>query len=367
MQIHDFVRAYQLKSDEELLQLAEAADELTAEARLALEGELTRRRLIPQDLPSAGSNQIRGPFVKLEETLHTFFSEGVGQSVTEFLRTYHAHFWLFFSLAAPAVMISTIGLIVSRYHVRAVYRQFLDPREILSHPAAIVDIWLTYLLAYFVGWLASCVAFGASCSAVQQIATGYVPSIIRSLAEVRARLDAFLRLSALLFFLLIVAGAASSLIVFGALWTLSRLHIQINSLILYLSYGTLGLALLVVSRFGLAMPAVVLDNYKAGQAIFRSDELTEHKWLTLAALLAKATIGGYVAVMLPFWLAFAFLKNEQPPPFLPWVLTIASGIGVAAVEPTLFVGFAMLYLKQSARMVAQGENESLSLQVNATN
>ena len=43
MQIEDFLRAYQAKSDEELIQLAVPPEQLTPEARLALEGELSRR------------------------------------------------------------------------------------------------------------------------------------------------------------------------------------------------------------------------------------------------------------------------------------------------------------------------------------
>jgi hypothetical protein len=43
MQIQDFLRVYQEKSDEELLQLAAAGAELTSEATLALESELSRR------------------------------------------------------------------------------------------------------------------------------------------------------------------------------------------------------------------------------------------------------------------------------------------------------------------------------------
>jgi len=45
MQGDDFVTVYQAKSDEEIMQLAAARDELTSEARLALEGEVTGRRI----------------------------------------------------------------------------------------------------------------------------------------------------------------------------------------------------------------------------------------------------------------------------------------------------------------------------------
>jgi len=52
MQIADFVKGYQAKSDEELIQLAAVPDQLTAEALIALPGELSRRRInIAEDSP----------------------------------------------------------------------------------------------------------------------------------------------------------------------------------------------------------------------------------------------------------------------------------------------------------------------------
>ena len=82
--------------------------------------------------------------------------------------------------------------------------------------------------------------------------------------------------------------------------------------------------------------------------MFRSDKLNEGKWPILAALLAKSVIGGYVAAMWPFWLA-SFIRVAAPlPSWFPWSLTVASVIGVTVVEPTMFIGFALLYLKMSA-------------------
>jgi hypothetical protein len=45
MQLQDFVKDYQAKCDEELIQLAVAPEQLTSEARLALQGELSRRQI----------------------------------------------------------------------------------------------------------------------------------------------------------------------------------------------------------------------------------------------------------------------------------------------------------------------------------
>jgi hypothetical protein len=118
------------------------------------------------------------------------------------------------------------------------------------------------------------------------------------------------------------------------------------------SYLIGGVALLAFSRFALAIPALILDNCRVGQAIFRSDELTEGKWLTLAILLAKSLIGGYVAGMFPFWLAVWILPYLQVP---PWLLRVASVAAATVFEPVMFIGFALLYIRMSALPAASVE------------
>jgi hypothetical protein len=106
-----------------------------------------------------------------------------------------------------------------------------------------------------------------------------------------------------LLFLFLVAAAAAALVSLGFLWALNHQQFHPSRFaMLVLSYGFGCGALLLLSRFALAMPAIILVC-RVGQAVFRSDELTEGKWLTLAALLAKSLVGGYVAGMCPFWLA----------------------------------------------------------------
>jgi hypothetical protein len=232
MQIEDFVRVYQAKSDEELIQLAAAPEQLTSEARLALRGELSRRRItVAEDSGESQNNweeQISG-------------------------------------------------------------KAFLHIRE---------------------------------------------------------RLSPFLRVSLLLLVLVVVTEGLSILLGTGVFWIFHRLQVHRSGFLVWaVSYVLTGLALLVASRFFLAVPAVILDDFSVGRAMLRSDELTQGKWLALAALLAKFLIGGYVAGMCPFWLV-SFVRVSVPlPSWFPWILTIAPIIGVTVVEPTMFIGFALLYLK----------------------
>jgi hypothetical protein len=351
MQIQDLVRVYREKSDEELIQLAVAPELLTSEAQLALQGELSRRRIsVAED--SGESQNDRGEQVSDKSAkggLRKAEWQGVADFVTEVLRTYHIRFWLYFRITAPAVIISTIAIITARHGVREISRNLPRGVELLAHSTEILEIGLINYSSWFVSWMAFSFVFGAICIALEESVAGFTPSAWRAFVHLRERLSPFLRLSLLLLVLVVVAEGVSIVLGTGLFWILHRLQVHRSGfLIQTVSYALAGLALLVASRFFLAVPAVILDDFNVGRALLRSDELTQGKWLTLGALLAKSLIGGYVAGMCPFWLA-SFVRVSVPlPSWFPWILTVASIIGVAVVEPTLFVGFALLYLKMSA-------------------
>jgi hypothetical protein len=351
MQIDYFAEVYQAKSDEELIQLTVAPEQLTSEARIALQGELSRRRIsIAEDL---GASQNNGGECHSDKTatrgLQELRWQGVGDFVTETLRIYHSHFRLYFQITAPAVIISTIAIITARNEVREISRHLPRGVELFAHHTEILEIGLINYSALFVSWIAFSFIFGAICIALEESVAGFTPSAWSSFVNIRERLGPFLRLSLLLLVLVVVTEGLSILLGTGVIWILHRLQVQSTGfLIAAISYGLVGLGFVVASRFFLAVPAVILDDYGVGRAMLRSNELTQGKWLALAALLAKSLIGGYVAGMCPFWLA-SFVRVSVPlPSWFSWILTTASIIGVTVVEPTLFVGFALLYLKTSA-------------------
>lgn len=349
MLVQDIVRVYQAKTDEELLHLATTPEHLTPEARLALESELSRRRVNVAEFskalqPERGITEQTG----ITENALERASQGVGEFVSEILRSYHNHFWLFLQIIFPAVVMGTIAVIVSRNESREIARHLPRGYGFVGHQSEILQIWLSNLTGYFASWMAFALAFGAICVAVREIESGIIPSCADCFGAVRKRFGAFFRLSMLLFFLVLVALAASGLLSLGIMWVLHQSHFALNRLaIWFVSFVSVGLALLVFSRFSLAIPAVVLDDCGVAPAMFRSDELTEGEWLTLAAILAKSIIGGYVAAMCPFWLASWIIPASVRPSWFPWLLTFFSVIGVAVVEPTMFIGFALLYLRKS--------------------
>jgi hypothetical protein len=348
MQVQDLTRAYQAKTDEELLHLASDSGQLTPEAHSALTVELTRRRLGGAEhlnVIDARSSVERtsGPLV-----LSVPDSQAVGEFVEDVLRLYRRQFWLFIKLIAPAVVVGYIAVFTGRTEAREIARHLPRGYPLLSHQTEIIAMLLANLAGYVVSWMAFAVSFGAICSAVGEARAGGHSSVAKSFAAVRERGGSFVRLSLLLFFVVLLAMGGAGLVTASVFWALRQGGIHGSRFtILFVSYGLSCLALLIVSRFGLAMPSLILDDCPVFQSIFRSDELTEGKWLTLAVLLTKSLIGGYIAGMAPFWLASLTPIRAALPSWFPWILVLASIAGVALVEPTMFIGFALLYSRMS--------------------
>src|ERR1700758_1039054 len=184
MPIQDFVKVYIGKSDEELMQLAAAPEQLTSEARLALRSELSRRHISIAEDSGASQNDRdwhdAGQGTACER-LKEGEPQGVGDFVAEVLRTYRSHFWLFFKITAPAVIISTISIITARNEGREITRHLPRGFELL----AVLEILLANFSAYLVSWMAFSFSFGAICIAVEEAAAGFTPSAWHSLLNVR--------------------------------------------------------------------------------------------------------------------------------------------------------------------------------------
>jgi hypothetical protein len=358
MHIEDLTRDYSAKSDEELLRLAMELEELTPIAQTALTNELAKRRIsVTEHLKLLDEEELQPKLEQLgaHATLPLGDSHRVSQFVAEVLTVYRNHFWLFVKLIAPAVIIGYIAVLTGRNEGREIAKHIPRGVEALGHKTEILESFLANQLGFFVSWIGFSVSFGAICYAVRRIAAGVIPSVPDSFAAVRSRMGPFLRISVLLYSILIVLLAAALLLSVGAVWVLSKHQVHRSFFtIRFVPFVAVGLALLVFSRFGLAIPALLLDSCRVGQAIFRSDKLTQGKWLTLAILLIKSVVGGYLAGMCPFWIA-ARIPASIPVPWFPWLLDAASVAAVIVVEPTMFIGFALLYLKMSALPTTPGD------------
>jgi hypothetical protein len=355
MQIQDLARAYQTKTDEELLELATESEQLTPEAHSALTTELARRRIDSWTL-KVQERSDQGSIDPLRSRAHQSRPEAhaVGEFIAEVLRVYQGELWLFAKLTGTAVVVGYLALMLGRNEGREIARHLPRGVALLGHRTELFEIWLANTAGYFVSWMASCFSFGAISSAVREITEGGVPSASNCFAQVRGRIGPFVRLSFLLFVVLLIGVAAAGFLGTGVFWLVHQAHYRYGAFEIWtVTFASFGLMLLVFSRFGLAVPALLLDNCSVSQAMFRSDQLTEGKWVTLAILLGKSLIGGYIAGMLPFWLtrwAWPYIR-------LPWwAPAVGSIAAVTLVEPFTFIGFALLYVRTSASSPVQGRS-----------
>jgi hypothetical protein len=212
-------RAYETKTDEELMQLAMESEQLTLEAHSALTTELARRRiggaehLKVQERGDQGGIERQGSLGQLTRPE----SRAVGEFIADVFQIYHGQLWLFVKLTGPAVVVGYLALTLGRNEGREIARHLPRGVAILGHQTELFEIRLANTAGYFVSWMASCFSFGAISSAVGQHTAGGLPSASECLAEVRELSGPFVRLSLLLFVLLLVGMAAAGSLGTGVL------------------------------------------------------------------------------------------------------------------------------------------------------
>ena len=345
MRADDLIQLYARKTDDELLQLASEHSELTLEAAAVLKGELSRRHL--DALTNYHGNQDSPP---ASVALHGSSDVKTTPFIGEVVRLYHRYFWHFFALVIPAVVIGFYAVVLSGQEARELARHAFLKAETVSE-ATVLDTSLMRLAGFCISWIAFSFSFAAVCSLVEQIESDSALSIGDSVGEVLRHCGRVLRLSTLLFALCLVAYGVAGLAISGVIWGAIQLHTRLSGTEIWLSsFFFMTLTLLLLSRFSLAMPCVIVDDYKITQAMFRSDELTRGKWSILSILVSKSLLGGYLAASAPFWIASWISRLISLPSWAWWVATAGSMAGTAMIEPYMFVGFTLLYLRTSQKV-----------------
>jgi hypothetical protein len=165
MHIEYLAKAYEAKTDEELLQLAGEANDLTPNAFTALRSEMARRRidapdLVPDALKAGAIRQSPGAFSGVEAT-------SVAEFVAEAIGVYHRQFWLFLSLVAPAVAIGWFAVVMGRNESREIARHIPRGIEVVRHPAELTEMAIANLAGLFGSWTAFSFSFAGICVAVR--------------------------------------------------------------------------------------------------------------------------------------------------------------------------------------------------------
>jgi hypothetical protein len=273
----------------------------------------------------------------------------LGELLDRAFTLYRRHFRLFVGImAVPSVFGLTLALLGAflQYSMRGTRGAAGgNPIPDVATMFAILAGMMVVMFAYFVVYT---VALGATSMAVSELYLGRTAGIAEVYSRMRGRLGRLVVL--ILLFGLRVGGVA-----FGGtvLLAISAGLIALASPVLaaigvmLAAIALSGLCVFMTMRYGVAVPALVLEDLTAWQALKRSVELTAGSLWRVLLLFFLTTVVSYAGLALfqgPFAVASFVAGPDTPRGFWLSLAGVASGtIGGTLTAPIMVVGLALLY------------------------
>jgi len=257
---------------------------------------------------------------------------------------YKRHFWLFAGIMAVPAAFAIVMSILLRILTKPP-AQPISPDRIVFYMLPIAAAFVLFVLVYLVLHM---YALGATSIAVSDLYLGRETTVATAYRRVRP-IGGRLLLLFLLSFLAICGGC----LVVGAVALGFALFLAVLSrvlAILAVPLAGLGVLLVVVLlgvRFGVSVPALVIENVPAGTAIKRSVDLTRDNGFRVFLIILCATVIAYATALIfqgPFSAA-AFMVGPNSTSWLILEIlgAISGGIGGMISGPVMIIGLAMMY------------------------
>ncbi|HEX9367854.1 MAG TPA: hypothetical protein VF921_14580 [Vicinamibacterales bacterium] len=272
--------------------------------------------------------------------------------------TYKRHLWLFVGIMAVPAIFATLYAVVAQFFNRQIVPG-LPPDQILRRMAPVfagaMVFSVTYLMVY------AC-ALGATTIAVAHLYKEQAITVGAAYREVRRH--GWRMVLLLLWGTLRVGGAWLGLVVLtGIVSAIAAFASPVASGLFFVlgMFGGAAICGYLAVRYGLAVPAVVLEDLSAGRALSRSVELTEgYRGRVFLIILCAMMISYASAALLqgPFMVG-AFLAGPGTPTAVALTIVgaILGGIGGMFSGPIMIIGLAMEYYDLRIR------KEALDLQM----
>ncbi len=278
----------------------------------------------------------------------------LGELLDRTFTYYRRHFWLFVGImAVPQVLIVAVNVLSEGVRGPLVPRPGTPASTTLAVGmfAGFLAGTLVMVLAYFVLYA---LALGATTFAVSEIHLGRATTARAAYRTMRGR---FWRLVDLIFtvmirmflvfmliFLVVMLGAVTIPALGGPAGALLGGILMLVALL----GGTVFAAWLFL-RYGVAVPALLLENLKAREAIKRSIVLTKSNLARVLLITFLMSMVAWTVASIcqgPFFVALIVLTlkgHGAPPLWLTVPMNIAGGVGQALTGPLLMIGLVLLY------------------------
>jgi hypothetical protein len=276
-----------------------------------------------------------------------------GELLDRSFALYRRHPLLFIGImAVPSVLSLAIGLPFAIFtHVNPIPT---EPNADLSDVLPILIGMIAFVIAFVVVyWMVYMLALGATTIAVSELYVDRVPTIGSAYERVR---HMFGRLIFLAFLVTVRLGGITLgiMALTGLTAALFRSVLPSPGFIVLMTFllmiGMLA-AIVVTSwlslRYAVIVPALVLEQISAAEAIRRSVYLTKGYLGRVTLLLLCVLVLTYVSVLIfqmPFTVAAVVAGPESTAAmWFTIVGTISSSIGSTLTAPVMIIGFAVLY------------------------
>jgi hypothetical protein len=279
----------------------------------------------------------------------------LGELLDRSFSIFRHHFWMFVGImAVPSVMALALS-VLSLLMIAVIPTPDSATGTIEQSPAAAMRtiIWVgTLIIAMFatlvVYFITYAVALGATTVAVSQIYLDRPGTIRSAYAPLKGKVG---RLT-LLFFLvsLRIFGVALlgfiAVALFGGFLAVFSPVIGVVIMIIG-ALGTVALTLWLVLRYAVSVPAAILEDESATDAITRSVQLTEDYRGRTFVLVMFSMVIAYAALFIfqgPFLVVAAMAEQGSAMYFWTNMLSSVFGaVGSALTSPLMVVAFAVLY------------------------
>lgn len=278
-----------------------------------------------------------------------------GELLDRSFALYRRHPLLFIGImAVPSVLSLAVGLPFAVFsHVNPLPT---DEKADLATVMPILLGMMAFVIVFVVVyWMVYMLALGATTIAVSELYVDRVPTIGSAYQRVRHLFGRLLFLAFLVSVRLVGIGVAIMAVAGLFVWLLRLVMAAANPafivlMTLLLMLGMLA-AIVVTSwislRYAVIVPALVLEQSSAAEAIRRSVFLTKGYLGRVTLLLLCVLVLTYVSVLIfqmPFTVAAVLAGPESTAAmWFTIVGTISSSIGSTLTAPVMIIGFAVLY------------------------
>jgi len=290
----------------------------------------------------------------------------LGELLDNTFSYYRKYFFLFVGIMAlPQVLMVTISVAVQSLRLTAPIRPAKDPTQVFAQfPAFITGLVITAVIFMVATIFVYSLVHGATAYALSEVHLGRPTTIANAFRSLRGKVwklldgvvSVILRIVGVFFLMMSAVGVSVGLI--GAVSGLGKpdpvLILLLGFFMIVAMLATAVLGCFLMMRYALVIPALVLENITARQAIKRSVTLVKGNFWRIFLIFTLMYLISMSAVALlqgPFWVAMFVIgiKNGVMPLWLSLPMTITGGIGGAVSGPLMVIALTLLYFDARVR------------------